>query len=62
DEIAGWISSAIDQVNRKSETVLQEVANLPAKTAEVGFEERILGLVEGSEPMVIVPQNVSQEP
>ena len=30
---------------------------MPAKTAEKGIEEPILGLVEGNEPLVTVPQN-----
>ncbi|MBC8203475.1 MAG: tetratricopeptide repeat protein [Planctomycetes bacterium] len=57
DELAGWILANARQTNRKNATVLQEAPNTPTKTAEKAIEEPILGLVEGSEPLVIVPQN-----
>jgi len=57
DELASWITASARQTNGKSATVLQEAPNMPAKTAEKGIEEPILGLVEGNEPLVTVPQN-----
>jgi len=46
----------------KSASVLQEAPNMPSKSAEVLIEEPILGLVEGSEPLVNVPENTPQKP
>ncbi|MDP7007982.1 MAG: tetratricopeptide repeat protein [Phycisphaerales bacterium] len=61
-EIAHWIATASEQLGGKNAIDPQEVANMPAKTAEILAEEPILGLVEGSEPMVTVPQQLPQYP
>ena len=57
EELAAWIVASSNETIGKSATVLQEAPNMPAKTAEKVTEEPILGLVEGSEPLVTVPQN-----
>ncbi len=56
-ELTGWIVTSAMQTNGKSAPVLQEAPNMQAKTAEKVIVEPILGLVEGSEPLVTVPQN-----
>jgi len=56
------ITLSANQTNEKSATVMQEAQHVRAKTAEIRTEEPILGLVERSEPLVTVPQNLPQQP
>jgi hypothetical protein len=62
EELEGWIVATSNKTEMKSVPVLQEAPNMPSKSAEVLIEEPILGLVEGSEPLVNVPENTPQKP
>ena len=62
EELEGWIVATSNKTKMKSAPVLQEAPNMPSKSAEVLIEEPILGRVEGSEPLVNVPENTPQKP
>ena len=62
EELKGWIVATSSKTKMKSAPVLQEAPNMASKSAEVLIEEPILGLIEGNETLVTVPENTPQKP